>query len=303
MVRPRVPGADSIIGVKHPVLQHGYVVLVDYMGDDAAIVQAARVSYGLGTRTARDDRALIRYLMRHGHTTPFEMVEFKFLVRLPMYVARQWIRHRTASVNEVSARYSIVPDEFDVPPPEAIRGQSARNRQGRSGETLPPATVEAFREAVKRSSDEAYEIYQKSLEQGVARELARIVLPVGIYTEWYWKMNLHNLFHFLELRLDDHAQEEIRQYANIIAEIVKGVVPVAYEAFEDFVLGAETFSRGELSAISAMLEGTDKEEACKKAELPLTREDGSPMKSGEGREFLEKLSRVSQRRKNPPKGH
>jgi len=297
MVRPHIPAVDSIIGVKHPVLQHGYVVLVDYMGNDAAIVQAARVSYGLGTRTARDDRALIRYLMRHNHTTPFEMVEFKFLVRLPMYVARQWIRHRTASVNEVSARYSIVPDEFDVPEPEAIRGQAARNRQGRSGETLPSETVEAFRSRVKLVSEEAYDIYQQSLNQGVARELARIVLPVGVYTEWYWKMNLHNLFHFLELRLDDHAQEEIRLYANIIADIVKEVVPVAYEAFEDFVLGSESFSRSELTAISAMLEGAGKEEACKKAGLPLTHQDGSPMKSGEGVEFLEKLSRVSRKTK------
>jgi thymidylate synthase (FAD) len=295
MVRPHNPAIDHIIGVKHPVLQHGYVVLVDYMGDDAAIVQAARVSYGLGTRTARDDRALIRYLMRHGHTTPFEMVEFKFLVRLPMYVARQWIRHRTASVNEVSARYSIVPDEFDIPQPEAIRGQASRNRQGRSGENLPAETVEEFRNRVKNLSDEAYNLYQKSLDQGVARELARIVLPVGVYTEWYWKMNLHNLFHFLELRLDEHAQEEIRLYAKIIADIVREVVPVAYEAFEDFVLNSETFSRSELTAISAMLEGTGKEEACKNAGLPLTHEDGTPMKSGEGVEFLEKLSKVARK--------
>jgi thymidylate synthase (FAD) len=302
MVRPRVQAAESLIGVKHPVLEHGYVVLVDYMGDDNAIVQAARVSYGPGTKTARDDRGLIRYLMRNRHTTPFEMVEFKFLVRLPMYVARQMIRHRTASVNEVSARYSILPDEYELPRQESVRAQATRNRQGRSDEMLPPETVEEFRTGVKHLSDEAYGFYQRSLTHGVAREIARIVLPVGVYTEWYWKMDLHNLFHFLELRLDEHAQEEMRQYANAIAGIVKQVVPVAYEAFEDYILESETFSRTELTALSAVLKGNSKEDACREAGLPLVREDGTPIRSGEGVEFLEKLSGLPAKPRSGKKG-
>src|SRR5215469_5955697 len=171
MPRTAVAAADRILGVKHPILSHGYVVLVDYMGDDAAIVQAARVSYGKGTRSVRDDRGLIRYLLRHRHTTPFEMVEFKFLVRLPIYVARQWIRHRTASVNEYSARYSVVPDEFDLPPREDVRRQSTRNRQGRS-EPLPGDVVDRFRDDLDRVSHQAYDAYRRALDAGVARETA-----------------------------------------------------------------------------------------------------------------------------------
>ena len=291
MVRPSVPEADALIGKKLPVLEHGYVVLVDYMGNDAAIVQAARVSYGAGTRSVRDDRGLIRYLMRHRHTTPFEMVEFKFLIRLPIYVARQWIRHRTANVNETSARYSIVPDEFDLPSPEAVRAQSTRNRQGR-GDALPPETVEAFRRDVERISRDAYGAYEKALRAGVAREIARIVLPVNFYTEWYWKIDLHNILHFLSLRLDDHAQEEIRRYAATLAQVVRTVAPVACEAFEDFVLESVTLSRRERTAVRSLLEGNPVEAACREAGLPLTRADGTPMKSGEGVEFLEKLQRL-----------
>ncbi|EQD53443.1 thymidylate synthase, flavin-dependent, partial [mine drainage metagenome] len=201
MRRPAVPAADALIGVRRPLLSHGFVVLVDYMGDDAAVVQAARVSYGAGTRTVRDDRGLIRYLLRHGHTTPFEMVELKFLIRLPIYIARQWIRHRTASVNEYSARYSVVPDEYELPAPGEVHRQSARNRQGR-GEPLDLAVGESFRADVDRISQEAYQAYQRALSQGVARETARMLLPVSFYTQWYWKVNLHNLFHFLSLRLD-----------------------------------------------------------------------------------------------------
>ena len=291
MRRPVVPSAEALLGVKHPVLEHGYVVLVDYMGDDNAIVQAARVSYGQGTKSVRDDRGLIRYLMRHRHTTPFEMVEFKFLIRLPIYVARQWIRHRTASVNEASARYSIMSDEYDLPALESIRAQSTRNRQGR-GDALPEDVQRGVRDEVDRIEREAYASYTSFLDKGVARELARIVLPVGYYTEWYWKIDLHNLFHFLSLRLDAHAQEEIRLYAQAMAGIVREVTPVAYEAFEDFVLESQSFSRRERIALREMLDGRTAEVACRAAGLPLHRADGTPMKSGEGVEFLEKVQRL-----------
>ena len=293
MMRPAVPAADRLIGVKRPVLAHGYVVLVDYMGNDAAIVQAARVSYGRGTKSVRDDRGLIRYLMRHRHTTPFEMVEFKFLVRLPIYVARQWVRHRTASLNEYSARYSVIPDEFDLPPVDDIREQSTVNRQGR-GEALPPAVAEEFQKNLDRVSRTAYAVYTHALEAGVARETARLVLPLAYYTEWYWKIDLHNLFHFLSLRLDPHAQEEIRRYAAVIAAIVKVVCPVAYEAFEDFTLDAMTLSRREEKALRALLDGATPAAACAAAGLRLTKEDGQPMSSGEGVEFLQKLERLKE---------
>lgn len=291
MVRPVVPAAEALIGQRTPVLDHGFVVLVDYMGNDSAIVQAARVSYGLGTKSTRDDRGLIRYLMRHRHTTPFEMVEFKFLVKLPIFVARQAIRHRTFSVNELSARYSVVPDEFHVPEAEDIRAQSRTNRQGR-GDALPSEVVGAFRDNVRRTSEQAYQIYEQALERGVTRELARILLPVNFYTQWYWKANLHNLLHFLSLRLDAHAQEEIRRYAQALVPAVKAVTPIAYEAFEDFVLNSEHLTRREKVALRAMLEGASAEEACTRAKLPWRREDGTLMRSGEGVEFLEKLRRI-----------
>ncbi len=291
MGRPSVPGADQEIGVQHPVLTHGFVVLVDYMGNDGAIVQAARVSYGQGTKSVRDDRGLIRYLMRHRHTTPFEMVELKFLVRLPIFVARQWIRHRAASVNEYSARYSVVPDEYELPPSEEVRHQSTRNRQGR-GAPLPPDVVERFRSDLDRVAREAYEAYGRALDAGVARETARLLLPVAYYTQWYWKTNLWNLFHFLSLRLDLHAQEEIRLYAAELAAIGRKVCPVAFEAFDEFQLGGLSLSRREQVAVRRLLAGATPEAACQDAGLPLVREDGKPMATGEGVEFLEKLARL-----------
>jgi thymidylate synthase (FAD) len=291
MVRPTISEAEALIGVKHPVLSHGFVVLVDYMGNDAAIVQAARVSYGQGTKSVRDDRGLIRYLLRHRHTTPFEMVEYKFLVRLPIFVARQWIRHRMASTNEYSARYSVVPDEYEVPPPEEVRHQSGRNRQGR-GEPLPAEVVERFRSDLDRISKDAYQAYTRALEAGVARETARLLLPVAYYTQWYWKIDLWNLFHFLSLRLDPHAQEEIRLYAAELAKMARVVCPIAFEAFEEFQLQGIGLGRREVVAVRALLEGKTPEQACAAAGLPLTREDGRPMTSGEGIEFLEKLERM-----------
>jgi len=291
MIRPSVPAADREIGIRHPILSHGFVALVDYMGDDAAIVQAARVSYGRGTKTVRDDRGLIRYLMRHRHTTPFEMVEVKFLVRLPIFVARQFIRHRTGSFNEASARYSVVPDEYELLPVEAIRRQSTRNRQGR-GDPLPAEVVARFREDLDRTCREAYAAHEAALAAGVAREVARLLLPVSYYTQWYWKTNLWNLFHFLSLRLDPHAQEEIRLYAAEIARLGRCVAPVAFEAFEEFELQGLVLTRRERTAVRAMLDGRTPDQACAAAGLPLIRDDGQPMTTGEGVEFLEKLARL-----------
>lgn len=224
------------------------VRLVDWMGSDAAVVQAARVSYGAGTKSVSDDRALIRYLMRHRHTTPFEMVEFKFHIKCPMFVARQWLRHRTASVNEVSARYSVIEDQYFLP--TELRGQaSATNKQGSADEALPGADNLILKQ--KASCDLAFHTYDELIKRGCCRELARTHLPQSTMTEFYWKINLHNLLHFLKLRMDDRAQKETRDLAKDIGEIVKGLVPLTWEAFDDFVLGAVTLSRLEVEAIRA----------------------------------------------------
>ncbi len=241
------------IGTTVECLNGGFVRLVDYMGSDAAIVQAARVSYGEGTKQVRQDRALIRYLMRHWHTSPFEMVEFKFHVKLPIFVARQWIRHRTANVNEYSGRYSILREEFYLPEPEQVRFQSRTNKQGRAEQALPPEEVAAIIDTLAEQQRQLYEWYQQLLAKGVARELARINLPVSLYTEWYWKIDLHNLFHFLQLRMDPHAQYEIRVYAQAIASIIKNIVPMAWEAFEDYRLNARAFSANELKLLAQWL--------------------------------------------------
>ncbi len=243
----------DIKGKRIDCLDKGFVRLIDYMGDDNAIVQAARVSYGEGTRQVSQDRGLIRYLMRHSHTTPFEMVELKFHIKLPIFVARQWIRHRTANVNEYSGRYSVMKEEFYVPDIDQVRPQSTLNKQGRSDERLENdqagRVLEMFRESQKRS----YQEYEEMLGYDLAREIARNNLPLSLYTEWYWKIDLHNLFHFLRLRLDSHAQYEIRVYAEAMAEIVKEIVPFAWEAYEDYTLYARKFSRSELRAIHKML--------------------------------------------------
>lgn len=238
-------------------LDKGFVRLVDYMGSDAAIVQAARVSYGAGTKKVSEDRGLIRYLMRHAHTTPFEMVEFKFHVKLPIFVARQWIRHRTANVNEYSGRYSVMRDEFYVPDAVQIRPQSATNKQGRAEEVFSEAEAASIQTLLRDGQEHAYDDYETLLGKNFARELARINLPVSQYTEWYWKIDLHNLFHFLRLRLDAHAQHEIRVYADAMAQIVREIVPMAFEAFEDYALKAIRLTHPELQAMKRLLATTD----------------------------------------------
>lgn len=235
------------------VLDKGFVRLVDIMGDDSSIVQSARVSYGKGTKSVNEDEGLIRYLMRHQHTTPFEMVEFKFHCRMPIFVARQWIRHRTANVNELSARYSEMPDWFYEPQPELCTTQSAQNRQGGTGEQVERSTDVAA--SFTETQRVAYDNYQVYLDLNMRRELARANLPVSLYTEWYWKIDLHNLFHFLKLRLDPHAQYEIRVFAEAMAEIVKERIPMAWRAFEDYSLKSERFSQLELDVLSRALRG------------------------------------------------
>ena len=238
------------------VHDHGLVALIDAMPRlvpagstaDAAIVQAARVSYGAGTRKVNEDRGLIRYLLRHHHTTPFEMVEFKFHCVMPIFVARQWIRHRTANVNEYSARYSVVRDRFYKPAREDIKIQSATNRQGRE-ELADDATAGAFLGHLEKVEQEQYEAYERFIEAGMARELARVALPVNVYTEWYWKCDLHNILRFLQLRMDEHAQKEIRDYATAMYELIRPIVPITCEAFEDYLRGGMHLTRLEIEAL------------------------------------------------------
>lgn len=234
-------------------LDHGFVRLVDVMGDDEAIVQAARVSYGKGTKSVNEDRGLIRYLMRHKHTSPFEMVEFKFHVKLPIFIARQWIRHRTANVNEYSGRYSEMKDEFYIPEASQMRTQSLVNKQGRGDDNLPDESISNILDTLAESNNRLFSEYSEMLNLGLAREIARINLPLSNYTEWYWKIDLHNLFHFLRLRIDPHAQYEIRVYGEAIAEIVKSIVPMAWSAFEDYILNAGNFSDVEMKVLRKLI--------------------------------------------------
>lgn len=257
MARLVVPEAEALLDQEIRVLDKGFVRLVDYLGGDARIVQAARVSYGAGTKTVREDRALIHYLMRNEHTSPFEQVILTFHCKMPIFVARQWVRHRTARLNEISGRYSVMQDEFYVPEPEQVRLQSQVNKQGRSEETVDPVVAQQIIERLAEDQRNLYRRYEEILEQGVARELARINLPLSLYTEWYWQIDLHNLFHFLRLRLDEHAQYEIRKYAEAIAMCAKAVAPMAYEAFEEHILKSVRFSRSECKALAAMLDGKE----------------------------------------------
>lgn len=247
-----------IKGKGFTVHEHGFVRVVDVMGNDAAVVQMARVSYGEGTKTVNEDRGLIRYLMRHRHTSPFEGCVIKLHLKMPIFIARQWVRHRTASMNEYSARYSEMKEEFYTPALGYIQPQSVSNKQGRSGE-LAPEVKEGFVKECIENSVHDYAAYEKQLEAGVTRELARINLPLNIYTEFYWQMNLHNLLHFCSLRSDPHAQREIRDYSDIILhEIIKEWVPHTYEAFMDYVMNAETFSAKEMELIKAVFSSAEK---------------------------------------------
>jgi thymidylate synthase (FAD) len=255
-----VPDAEAILDKEFSVLDKGFVRLVDYLGSDERIVQAARVSYGKGTKSYREDRGLISYLLRNKHTSPFEQVIFTFHVKLPIFVARQWIRHRMARLNEISGRYSVMRDEFYVPFMEDLAAQSADNRQGRSEEALPPVKAKEILDILVSGQKRAYEDYTRLLD-GVAREIARINLPLSLYTEWYWQIDLHNLLHFIKLRIGAHSQKEIRLYAEVLFDIMKKVCPLTAEAFEEYERNGVSFSAKEFAALKAMLAGAS-QEAC-----------------------------------------
>ncbi len=265
-IRPVAPGIEKILYEVFPALDHGFVRVVDYMGDDQAIVQAARVSYGKGTTRVSEDRGLIRYLMRHRHSTPFEMCEIKLHVKLPMFIARQWIRHRTASINEYSARYSVLDKEFYIPEEKDLAVQSKSNKQGR-GDTLSAKDSKEALFLLKRDAEKSYETYEYLLNEsqegevldnnrdGLSRELARINLTLNTYTQWYWKTNLHNLMNFIFLRADSHAQYEIRVYADIIYKIMESWVPITAEAFKSYRSGSVELSAEAIDVIKLMLSG------------------------------------------------
>lgn len=267
-IRPVAPELEKILYKPLPVLDHGFVRVVDYMGNDSAVVQAARVSYGQGTKKVNADKGLINYLISHRHTTPFEMCEIKFHIKLPIFIARQWIRHRTASVNEYSARYSIMEDEFYIPRAENLSAQSKVNHQGRDeSKVLNAEESKRVLEILKQDSKQTYKHYLEMINQnsagetvdedkeGLARELARMNLPVNCYTQWYWKIDLHNLLHFLALRADKHAQYEIRAYAEVMLDVVKKWVPHCYEAFEKYRRDGKELSGAAIEAIKKMVKG------------------------------------------------
>ncbi len=264
--RATVPAAEDILFKPFHVLDHGFVRLIDYMGDDSAITQAARVSYGKGTKTVNTDKGLIRYLLRHRHTTPFEMVEAKFHIKMPIFVARQWIRHRTANVNEYSARYSILDKEYYIPSIDSLAAQSQQNHQGR-GDVLSADEAAEVLEILKVDAEQTYHHYQLMMnedetgnviddnKQGLARELARMNLTLNTYTQWYWKIDLHNLLHFLALRADSHAQYEIRVYAEAMLEMIKAWLPITYEAFQDYRVGGLHLSAQQLAMVKRLIKG------------------------------------------------
>lgn len=290
--RATVPALEAMLYQATPVLDHGFVRVVDYMGDDGAVVQSARVSYGRGTKAANEDRGLIRYLMRHRHSTPFEMCEIKYHVKLPIFVARQWIRHRTANVNEYSARYSVMDREFYIPEPAQLAAQSSSNRQGR-GDVLEGEDAARVLDMLREDATRNYDHYAWMLNEdeageplepgrsGLARELARMNLTLNTYTQWYWKTDLHNLLHFLSLRADSHAQYEIRVYAEAMLETVKAWVPLTFEAFADYRMGAVMMSAQMLGIVRRMLAGE-----------AVTHET-SGLSKREWRELLEVLGRAA----------
>jgi thymidylate synthase (FAD) len=287
--RATVPAMEALLYQPIPVLDHGFIRVIDYMGDDAAVVQAARVSYGVGTKKIREDAGLINYLMRHRHTSPFEMCELKIHVKMPIFVARQFLRHRVASANEVSGRYSILDREFYMPVTEQLASQAKTNRQGR-GETLSDAESARVLDILRVDAASAYTHYEEMLNeidgqvvdperQGLARELARMNLPVSLYTQLYWKMDLHNLLHFLNLRADAHAQYEIRVYAEALIDVVKQWVPLTHAAFMDYRMGAYELSAKALAAVRRLLRGEQVER------------ESTGMSPGEWRELMETLER------------
>ena len=258
MSRPEVEYMDEIIGKEIKVLDHGFIRVIDYMGDDAAIVQAARVSYGKGTKTVSEDAGLINYLMRHRHTTPFEMCEIKLHVKLPIFVARQWIRHRTGSFNEYSARYSILDKEYYIPSSSTLGKQSSVNKQGRGELTLSEEDAHVIQQMIEGHSERSYSMYETLLNEGslgLARELARMVLPLNFYSQWYWKVDLKNLLDFLNLRTDPHAQYEIRVYAEEIEKIVRHWVPITYGAYDKHMKHGVSFSSEAMKVMKTMMAG------------------------------------------------
>jgi thymidylate synthase (FAD) len=248
-----VPEAEAILDKEFPVLDKGFIRLVDYLGGDQRVVQSARVSYGEGTKSYREDAGLIDYLLRNRHTSPFEQVALTFHIKMPIFVARQWVRHRTARLNEISGRYSVMKDDFYMPDLADIGLQSTDNKQGRSEEALDPAVAEQILVAINKEQRRSYTEYASLIAQGIARELARINLPLSLYTEMYWQIDLHNLFHFLELRLHPHAQKEIRIYAEALLEITKKVAPRCCESFEKHTLGGVSFSKEEFAELKRRL--------------------------------------------------
>tara|TARA_Y100000593_G_scaffold83521_1_gene157481 strand:+ start:13034 stop:13948 length:915 start_codon:yes stop_codon:yes gene_type:complete len=274
IARPRSEALDTVLGLPYAVLDHGFIRVIDYMGDESAICQAARVSYGQGTKSVTEDRGLLRYLMRHHHTTPFEMCSLKLHVKLPVFVARQWVRHRTAKINEYSARYSILKSEFHLPDPEDLARQSKSNKQGREG-AYDADEAKVIRRGMARAYDSAAITYADLIDEtdlDLARETAREVLPLATYTEWYWKIDLHNLLHFLRLRADSHAQKEIRAYADVICSLVKAWVPNVWSAFEDYQLNAHTFSGSEMEELRnyiARLEAAVEDEGVSEVQLQM----------------------------------
>ncbi len=282
MARAIVPEAEALLDKEFQVLDHGFVRLVDYLGGDGRIVQSARVSYGEGTKTLREDKTLIDYLLRNKHTSPFEQVILTFHVKMPIFVARQWIRHRTARLNEISGRYSVMKDEFYTPQPDEVRLQSKRNKQGGSTQDVPDELRTKVIGLLQQEQQQLYSDYEDMLEDGIARELARINLPLSLYTEMYWQIDLNNLFHFLRLRMDWHAQYEIRVYGDTMAQITKAVAPLAFEAFEEHLLHGRNFSKTELDFIRSSLDLSKLAEAVAKSEMRETRQQ----------EFLDKLGVV-----------
>lgn len=279
--RPTSPGAESLMFVRHPVLDHGHVTLIDYMGTDEAIEQAARISFNSEGRTPDDTRNLLRYMFRHRHTSPTEQCHLRLHVKLPIFVERQWARHRTAKWNEASARYQKLPEEAYMPEADQVCYQSTENKQGRAGR-VEMQYNDWFRDTLDSSNKEAFGVYQQAAQDGVALETARLSLPVNTYTEKIWCMDLHNLFHFLSLRMDSHAQWEIRQYANVIGEIVKAWAPISYQAFMDYDFNARRFSAIELDALLSYFGDEDRR-------LILNDARRSGLKGRELREFEAKL--------------